>query len=103
MTEFIDLFLRAETEAALIAALPFARGPDEDGQPIWLGSGDGYALDLIGPMVTTEGTYDGDGAELTPPVIDQRFHANLRCSAEVAALVPIGLSVEPDSPRRVWL
>lgn len=102
MTELIDLYLRTATEAAMIAALSFARGETEDGDPIWLTCGEGFAFDPIGPMVTEPGTYDEEGEEVTPPTIDSRFHANLRCSAEVAALVPAGIQLTPDSPRRVW-
>lgn len=93
----IDLHLRSESEATLAEACPFLR--DDDG---WLTSGDGFALDIIGPVVITDGEYDEDFNEITPPVIDSRFHANLRCSAEIAAMVPSELLVHPSSPKRVW-
>ncbi|MHA6641354.1 hypothetical protein [Mesorhizobium sp. A623] len=92
-----DLYLRADTEADLAAALPFAHQNDE-----WITSTHDYALDLIGPVVATDGTYDENGKELTAPIIDARFHANLRCTAEFAALVPEGIQISPDSPSRVW-
>lgn len=95
----IDIHLRADTEADLAAAVPFAHD-DEHG---WLTSGDGYALDLIGPLVTQQGTYDDDGNEISPPEVDARFHANLRCSENVAAIVPSSVVVTPDQPKRVWL
>lgn len=93
----IDLYLRADSAGALVEACPFLRG--EDG---WITSGDGFALDIIGPIVTTPGTYDEDGNEIIPPVIDDRFHANLRCTEAVAEMVPEGVRVSPVSPRRVW-
>ena len=31
----------------------------------------------LGKLVLTPGTYDGEGNELTPPVVDHRFHANI--------------------------
>lgn len=101
----IDLYLRAADEAELIAALPFARGEDEEGNPLWLAAGDGWALDLIGPLVIDAGSYGEDGEEIEPPVIDGRYHANLRTtSAELAASVPEGVIVtpEPGTPVRVW-
>lgn len=100
---YVDLYLRADTESDLVAALSWARVEDEDG-PRWSGGGDGYALHIIGPLVTTPGEYDDDGAETSPPVIDPRFHANLRCSAEVAATVPAEVIVtpEPSAPRVTW-
>lgn len=39
----------------------------------------------IGPLTLTPGTYDGEGNELTPPVVDQRYHANFVLSAERTA------------------
>lgn len=94
----IDLYLRVATEAALASALPFAREDDE-----WIMASHDFALDLIGPVVTTDGTYDEDGEELTAPVLDARYHANLRCTAEIAALVPPSITIDaPASPARVW-
>lgn len=93
----IDLCLRANDADALASACPFLR--DEDG---WITSGDGWALDPIGPIVTTPGTYDEDGNEIIPPVIDQRFHANLRCSEDISELVPETVLVFPTKPVRVW-
>lgn len=58
-----------------------------------------WAIDEIGPIVTTPGTYDEDGNELTPPIVDDRHHVNL-------------LGQHPDSwndhlvivnsPSRIW-
>ncbi len=99
---YLDLYLRADTEADLIAALPFARWTDDDEIAHWNRDADEWALDLIGPMMVSAGTYDEAGDELTPPVIDNRFHANMRCSEAIAALVPEAIQVAPDNPRRVW-
>lgn len=98
----IDLCLRAGNAGALASACPFLRGEDKTGERIWLTSGDGFALDIIGRVVTTPGTYDVAGNVITPPVFDDRFHANLRCNPEVAELVPASLIVTPDMPVRVW-
>lgn len=97
----IDIYLRAATEADLITACPFLRGPDD----IWITGTADYALSIIGPVVTTPGEYDDEGEEITPPVIDARFHANLRCSEAIAALVPpeVIVNPDPDNPVRVWL
>lgn len=38
----------------------------------------GANIDVIGPIPTTPGTYDDEGNELTPPVMDNRYHVNLR-------------------------
>ena len=99
----IDLCLRAPDEAALADACPFLRGEDADGAPCWQTAGAGYALDVIGAVTLVWGTVDEDGNEITPPVIDGRYHANLRCSDAIAALVPAAMIATPDAPVRVWL
>lgn len=97
----IDLFLRADTEAELIAALPWARGEDEDGGEYWLTAGPGWALDVIGPVARLR---EFAGAEIEPPVIDGRFHANLRLAAPgvVSVTEAVIVSPEPSSPARWW-
>ena len=92
----IDLYLRADTEAALAEALEFLRDGDE-----WKARPD-YSLDLIGPVVTTPAQPDEAGDVVTEAVIDQRFHANLRCEPNIAAQVPDSIIIQPDSPLVVW-
>lgn len=99
----IDLYLRAGNAGALASACPWLRGEDEEtGERFWLTSGEGFAFDPIGVLVLDPGTYDDEGAEISPPVIDDRFHANLLCTEDVAALVPETFRVRPSNPRRVW-
>ncbi|QWW74710.1 hypothetical protein [Agrobacterium pusense] len=98
----MDLYLRAGNAGALASACPFLRGEDEEGNRFWLTTGDGFALDVIGPIVTAPGKYDEEGREKSPPVMDERFHANLRCTEEVAAMVPDTVRVTPEKPSRVW-
>lgn len=98
----IDLYLRAGNAGALASACPFLRGEDEDGNRFWITTGDDWALDVIGALVLGPGTYDEDGEEITPPVIAEGFHANLRCTEEIAARVPDTVRVTPTNPKRVW-
>lgn len=42
----------------------------------------GVTITEIGPHIFTPGTYDGEGNELTPPVVDNRYHANFWLDAE---------------------
>lgn len=97
----VDLYLRAGNAGALAKACPFLRGDGPDG-PIWLTNGQGFALDVIGPVVTKEASFDAKGKLLTAAVTDNRFHANLRCTEEIAALVPASVRTNPTSPKRVW-
>jgi hypothetical protein len=98
-----DLSLMAATEAALIAALPFLRGTDADGTAIWITGSHEHALDLIGPITTTPGTYDADGKVITPPVVNNSFHANLRASDDIISQIPESVIIAtPSYPKRVW-
>lgn len=97
----IDLYLRTDTEAAMAEAIPFARTSDEFGDR-WIEATTDFALAVVGPVVIDPGTYDEEGAEITPPVIDNRFHVNLRCTEAIAAMVPAGIVVTPENPSVVW-
>jgi hypothetical protein len=95
----LDFYLCAADEATMRAALPdFVR---EDGT--WITSGHRWALDPIGPIVTTPAVIGTDGNVTAPAVIDERYHANIRLIDEtLASAIPADLQVVPTNPRRVW-
>ena len=74
----IDVWLRADTEAIakLDAAVvaPFLLSDDGD----WIESNLGWAMAIIGQVVNGPGQYEEDGTVIVAPVIDTRWHANLR-------------------------
>lgn len=101
----LDLYLRAATEAELIAALPWA--VNTDGHLVT--TSHAYALDLIGSVVITPAVYDTSGGPdvapilVTPAVVDERCHANLRLLDEsLADQVPEAVRIVVNSPSRVW-
>lgn len=98
--KYTDYYLKAADEAAMIAALDFARGEDENGNPVWMLSGPGYVLDIIGTVVITPATYDAGGNELTPAVVDTAFHVNIRVFDGFNGLIPENLRVFPAKPYR---
>lgn len=80
----IDLTFRATDRAAFIEFVTSVNVESFLG-PVLIpdGAGDYDAdaeirWDEIGPRVISPGVYDGDGNEITPPVIDSRYHATLR-------------------------
>lgn len=104
------LRLRADTEAALIDAMPMLRTVDADGATCWLTAGPVCDLDPIGPLALTAPVVDPDTGEVvTPAVVDERFHANVRgprrgadpaeWAAIVEAAAPYTLT-EVNTPRR---
>ena len=99
----IDVFLRAGNAGALASACPFLRGEDDGGERFWISTGEGFVLDVIGPLVIHPAVFDEDGNEVEPAVVDGRFHANLRCTdPAIVAAVPETVRVYPASPSRVW-
>ena len=95
----IDLHLRAVTAEALREALPWLWDAEAS---VWITGTADFAFDAIGPVTVDPGTVDDEGEVIVPPIIDGRFHGNLRCIETLAALVPEGLIVNPDDPVRVW-
>ncbi len=99
-----DICLRADTEADLKDALAWAL--DADGE--WMPYGDGYGLDLIGPVQTADaimGEPDPETGEqlvTTPATFDARFHANLRITGDLDPAIPESVIVYPTQQRRVF-
>jgi hypothetical protein len=91
----IDLYLCAPTEKAMTAALTAAGVINDEGHPVA-----GVSVDHIGPFSRVTG-YDKAGE---PIVVDYPgWHTNLRGTfddEQLAALEP--LSVQPETPHRVW-
>lgn len=91
MSNWVTYAMRAPTEAdaktAAIAAVKHGFDlvrQDEDGEWQWSTSSMRHEFDVIGPAMTAPGTYDEEGNELTAPVFDERWHANLIVRKEVA-------------------
>lgn len=103
-----DIYLRAADEQALKDALPFAvyqaDVPDGPSAGDWKTSEAGlYVLDPIGPVVTQDAVMDEDGETvITPAVIDEGFHANLRLVGSYAPDIPAEVITNPSTPSRVF-
>lgn len=95
-----DYYLRTSTEAAMKNAFLAAgiQVTGLDGEVVWL---DGIRLDIGWLGAISKPDPDPE----LPPVIDSRYHANLRVSGalptEVLAQLPI-LDPPPSNPVRVW-
>lgn len=94
----INLMLRFEDETQAVELLAAYR---RDGA--WITASHSHALDVIGQVVTVPAVIDPDtGDVMAPPVMDPRFHVNLRLLVDVP---PAGLGpyiVNPSHPARVW-
>lgn len=96
-----DYYLRANTKAAIQNAF-LAAGITVQGIDGEVVEFDGIRLDIgwLGP-VSRPDPNDPEG----PPIVDSRYHANLRVSGdlepEVLAELPI-LDPPPTVPMRVW-
>jgi len=98
----VDLHLRAGNAGAMATAVPFLRFEDVLGERHWILSGPDFVLDVIGPIELVPARFTKFGVQTHQPVIDERFHLNLRCSEEFAEQVPETVRVYPATPRRLW-
>ena len=96
-----DLMMKATTKAAWDAWL--ASLSDETRAD--------FLIDEIGPIVITPATYNDKGEELTPAVISNSWHVNLRIltdATDAATIAKGGKDVKwldpstVESPIRVW-
>jgi len=83
---YVDVMVRAAYRKAWIDAATANKLIDAEGNPV-----PGVTIDEIGDVIVTPATYDEGGKELTPAVIDNRFHVNFRI-AEHLAWQPIALA-----------
>lgn len=91
----LDAVVRATDEATFEEAARWAElryeltetvTDGETGETTTQGTGEwatskGVYLDPLGPVVITPGVYAEDGTETTAPVIDSRYHVNIRLSS----------------------
>jgi hypothetical protein len=111
----MDMMYRA-TDKATWDAYAASKGLTADGMPT------GCYIDEIGPIVTTPAVISEDGTILTPAVMDDRHHVNVRVinlptitdeEGNVSVLSMADLAagaanvewVDPatvDNPRRIW-
>lgn len=97
----IDLMVLAPTREQFIAGM-VANGlaTVEDGV---LTPTEGVMIDEIGPVTKTPTVYDGEGNEVTPPVVVGGHHVNLRAYGQFAEQVTYGLPQEGDVFQRTHL
>lgn len=79
----ITIYLKAPTEQDLIEALPSFRENDE-----WVSCSHQHYLDVIGTL------YDDNGT------LKEGFHANLKCTQEIADSISNEVKIEPENPQR---
>lgn len=60
-------------------------------------------LDRIGSVTLSMGEYDAEGNELTPPVIDDAYHVNLRIMDSTEFPVELEeYKIPVNNPRRIF-
>ena len=109
----VTRYLRAEDEAAMKAALPWAVVQEDDADTgmtagEWIKYGPGWWLHVIGSPLVVRDALPGDpDPETGEPSISEPaeynigFHANLYTGLNFAHDVPDELVVHPNNPRRV--
>lgn len=98
-----DLLIRVQDEHELAEVLPQYATPVRGGYR-WRKASHAHHLVLVGPIVVEPAVYDMDFVELTPAVMDDRYHAGLRIlSGPVPEIPEYALLPNPEHPRRRWL
>lgn len=87
----IDAIVRANTQQDFeTAALSFGiyrEVVDAEANTTHLVTNPGVNVSEMGPVVITEGQYDEEGNEITAPVMDNRYHVNLRIAGEALKVI----------------
>ncbi|MGE5515076.1 MAG: hypothetical protein ACM31D_04570 [Bacteroidota bacterium] len=114
----IDLYLKAQSEAAMKAALPWMVNSDGE----WITANHQWAFDPVGLIVQTHATLDAAGNVVANAVFHPGWHANLRLLDEASARLhegkdyclgarevnadgspgPVLFGDPPSNPARVW-
>jgi len=83
---FVDAICRADTKAAWEAAA-LSQNLLVDDPERGLIPAPGANIDVLGPVVITEAVLDDEGNEVTPAVMDTRYHVNLRIAEPMLSAV----------------
>lgn len=97
-----DFLLRAHDRATFLARAE-ACGLLVQAEGFGLVPAQGVNIDHIGPVTVTPGTYSEDGMTmLTPPVMDDRHHVNLRITEPALSAVDAEGRNKVDALVALW-
>lgn len=92
------LYLRSNNEQGLIDVLPFAR----TSEAIWIQGTHEFALVILGDLYNDDAVYSttevneaGEPAVITPKTKKIGFHANMKCTQEIADMIPNEIKITP--------
>lgn len=89
--DIIDVYIKGPSKNDLLDTFRDFKdfvSTDEQGNDEFFNSGNGFALDYVGAIQETPGTYDEDGEEITAPIYSQDVHLNIRCIDKPTKLFP---------------
>jgi hypothetical protein len=98
----MDLYIKAADKAALEKALSQFRGKDDNDKDVWKGGSKDYALDIISDDYENDCEVDKDGNVTKKPTKRNGYFAMIRCTQEVADLIPKDMIWGGTRPNRVW-
>lgn len=97
--QMIDHMLRFLDKEEFLEVVYFAFNSDGE----FLNDTIEYSFDTIGKVCIEEGEFNEKDELIKPPVIDDRFHINIRCTETISQKIPNKYKVTPDTPIRTWL
>lgn len=101
---FLDAVLRADSlkdweKAAVNAGLCLAESEEHPRKRGHLQDAPGVSISHIGPVVTTPAVLDALGDVITPAVMDDRHHVNVRLNGAAMAAVEVDADGNPVGPK----
>ena len=106
---FQDYYLKfadeAEADSVLFTEVPVEWDNSDPDDPIptkWETRQNFRNTDVLPKVVLTPATFDDEGNELTPPVFEEGYFANVRLLSDEDGETLEPFAVEPEAPQRVW-
>ena len=106
---FQDYYLKfadkAEADSVLYTEVPVEWDNTDPDNPVptkWEKVKNFRNTDILPKVVLTPATFDREGKELTPPVYEEGYFANVRLLGNEDGSTLDSFKVEPDTPQRVW-
>lgn len=104
-----DLMYKSTTKETWDAfALSSGLAVDQDGS---IYPAENVLIDEIGPIVTTPAVYDEDGDIVTPAIVDESWHVNIRLTSDSFDILALAAGdadtewIDPSevsTPTRIW-
>tara|TARA_R110002050_G_scaffold120915_1_gene239143 strand:- start:974 stop:1303 length:330 start_codon:yes stop_codon:yes gene_type:complete len=106
---FTDYYLKfsdqTEADSVLFTEVPIEWDNSDPDNPVptkWEKRQNFKNTDILPKVVEIPATFDSEGNELTPPVYEEGYFANVRLLSDEDGSSMDSFKVEPEHPQRIW-